>query len=141
MRLAVDTNILFSFFWPKSALKGILLHKDMELYSPEYALEEINAHEREILKKSGISPKEFKALREDLAIAVMFVPMEEYAGKLKEATKHSPDPKDADFFAVCLHLDLPLWTNDSTLKRQGRDIMLSTGGLLGKEAVRAHSLP
>ena len=41
MRIIVDTNILFSFFWKKSILKELLNNPSLELFSPEFALEEI----------------------------------------------------------------------------------------------------
>ena len=75
------------------------------------------------MKKTGITLKEFKELRKDLAIAVVFIPLEEYEKFLKIAFKTSPDPNDVDFFALALKLKLPIWSNDSLLKKQNKLIM------------------
>ena len=132
MKLVVDTNILYTFFWKDSFARRFLMRMSLELYSPEFALEEINAHESDILKKTGISKEEFKNLKRDLAIAVEFVPLEEYEEQLKSALKFSPDSDDVDFLALAIKLKLPLWSNERPLKKQGKVEVLSTSDLLHK---------
>lgn len=132
MKLVVDTNILYTFFWKDSFARRFLMRMSLELYSPEFALEEINAHESDILKKTGISKEEFKNLKKDLAIAVEFVPLEEYEGQLKSALKFSPDSDDVDFLALAIKLTLPLWSNEQSLKKQDKVEVFSTSDLLHK---------
>ena len=105
---------------------------DLELFSPEFALEEINSNESDILKKTGLSKKEFDDARSNLAIAVEFIPLEEYKQFLKPALKFSPDPNDIDFLALAMKLKLPLWSNDSLLKKQIKVRIFSTLDLLNK---------
>lgn len=130
MKFVVDTNVLFSFFWKNSVTYKLLLK--LEVYSPEYALEEIKKYEKEIMKKTGLSKKEFNELRKELAISVNFIPIDDYRGKLKEALKISPDENDIDFFSLCLKLNLPLWSNDKLLKNQKRIIVLNTYDVLDR---------
>ena len=130
MRLVVDTNILYTFFWEKSFARKALLKPGLELFSPELALKEINMHEADILKKTNTSQKEFINLRHELAIAVEFIPLEEYKKFIKAALDISPDQNDADFFALALRLKLPIWSNDSLLKTQDKITVLSTFDLL-----------
>jgi predicted nucleic acid-binding protein len=114
----VDTNIMFSFFWKDSLIKKLLMDQEIILFSPEFALEEIKKYEKEIMRKAKINKKEFNSLREELAIAIEFVSLEEYKGYLKKALKVSPDENDLDFFALALKLKIPLWSNDKLLKKQ-----------------------
>lgn len=130
MELVVDTNILYSFFWKNSLTRKLLMKMGLELFSPEFALEEINLHISDILKKTGISEEEFKQIRKDLAIAVSFIPLEEYSELLKQASKISPDSEDIDFLALALKLKLPLWSNDAELKKQNKVVIFSTSELL-----------
>lgn len=130
MKLIVDTNILFSFFWEKSVTRKLLMKQGLELFAPEYALEEINKYRKDICKKAGITEKKFRELRHDLAIAVVFMPIEEYERKLKSAATISPDPKDSDFFALSLHLKHAIWTNDTRLKDQNKIKIVTTKDLL-----------
>lgn len=129
MKFVVDTNVLFTFFWPSSFTKGLLVDQDLEFFAPELALLEINEHREEILKKTGIPSKEFEVLRRDLGIFVEFVPLEEYSEFLQRASS-IPDKDDVDFVALALKLDLPIWSNDEYLKRQSMVKVLSTRELL-----------
>jgi predicted nucleic acid-binding protein len=130
MKFVADTNVLFSFFWKKSVTYKLLLKLD--IYSPEYALEEIKKYEKEIMKKTGLNKKQFNELRNELAIAVEFISIENYKDKLKEALKISPDENDIDFFALCLKLNIPLWSNDKLLKEQKKIIVLNTYDVLDR---------
>ena len=132
MELVVDTNILYTYFWEKSLSRRFLMKMDLELFSPEFALEEINSNEADILKKTGLSKKEFNDTRSNLAIAVELIPLEEYEKFLKPALKFSPDPNDVDFLALAMKLKLPLWSNDSGLKKQNKVKIFSTFDLLNK---------
>ena len=131
MKFVVDTNILFTFFWKDSFTKGLLVDQDLELFSPELALAEVNRHEKDILKKTGISAKTFKLLRKDIGIFVEFIPLDEYKEFLTKAPSLIPDnPDDLDFLALALKLKLPAWPNDPDLKRQSEIKVLSTPELV-----------
>lgn len=132
MEFVVDTNILYTFFWEKSFIRKVLMRTALELSSPEFALEEINAQKPAILRKVSITKDEFEKAREELAIAVEFIPLEEYEKFLEPASKISPDPDDIDFFALAIKLKLPLWSNDSLLKKQNKVKVFSTFDLLNK---------
>ncbi len=143
MELVVDTNILYTFFWKDSLAKRVLMRMGLELFSPEFALEEINAHESDILKKTGLSLEEFVLLRKDIAIAVGFIPIEEYREFLSEALSIVPDSNDVDFLALALKLKLklPLWSNDALLKKQNSVRVFSTSDLLHKPEFRDAIFP
>src|SRR3989344_9588547 len=102
MRLVVDTNILFTYFWKNSFTKKLLLKINLELFSPDYALEEIKFHMQEILDKTKISKQEFIELKREIKDIINFVPLENYSDLLKEALKLSADMNDIDFIALSL---------------------------------------
>jgi len=130
LKLFVDTNVLIPFFWKKSATRNLLSNLGLKLFAPEYALREINKHESDILRKAGLSRKEFAELRKDLCTQFFFVFEEEYKRNLGQALKAPPDPDDADFFAVAMLLELPIWSNDEELKAQKQMAVYSTSDLL-----------
>lgn len=119
MRLVVDTNILFSAFW-KDSFTRKLLFSGIELFAPLYALEELNQHEQEIRKKANISLMQFRQYRKELAMAVVFVPFKEYSDHIKHFNND-----DADFLALAMKLNIPLWSNDSALKKE-KVVVIST---------------
>jgi len=126
MRIVVDTNILFSFFWRESLTRKLLITSNFELISPEIALKELDKHSEEIRGKLKITNREFKEQFKKLREIVNFIRMEEYSQFIKEANSFSPDRADAEFFALCLKNDCFLWSNDSLLKQQNRIKVLST---------------
>ena len=139
MRLVVDSNILFTYFWKDSAFSRILGKKDLALFAPEHALVEIKEHLADILEKAKISRKEFEILREDLALRIVFIPLEEYTSFLKDAISlsiHLPEEEkkvlfeDMDFLALALKLRCPIWSNDKLMKKQTGASVLSTEEIL-----------
>ena len=133
MKLVVDSNVLFTYFWKLSFARQFLMRQELRLCSPEYALEEVNRHKSEIKKKTSLSEEEFKALCNELAIAVEFVPSNAYEDMLAKAGQISPDPNDVDFFALALKLNVPLWSNDALLKKQSVVRICSTEDLLNDQ--------
>lgn len=127
MKLVVDSNVLFTFFWKNSIFHEIQNTIVMELYSPEYALEEINKYSSDIIKKANISKKEFKNLKTKLISKVTFMPLGDYSGfikKIEDMIKGSSEDekneilKDIDFITLAYKLNLPIWSNDKLLKKQ-----------------------
>lgn len=46
VKFVVDTNVMFTYFWPGSFTKGLLVDQDLKFFAPELALLEINEHRR-----------------------------------------------------------------------------------------------
>lgn len=118
MKFVIDTNVLVSFFWANSFTRKILPTCPHGFVAPEYALEEINRHKSEIMKKAKISLKEFRSSRLDLVTFVEFIPANEYKNFLKKSAKIVPDPDDIDFAALAMKLKVPIWSNDKHFKTQ-----------------------
>ena len=133
MRLVVDTNILFTFFWKNSSTKE-LLHKFHEkgffLYSPKYSLGEIKKYHDEIIARAKISPNEFEKLFKELSSIVKFLSLDRYNDFFGVALDACPDPDDVDFFALALKLGCPLWSNEKQLKNQDKVDVINTKELI-----------
>ena len=130
MMLVVDTNILFSFFWENSFTKKILMNSNIQFVSPKLAPKELKKYSSLIMQKTGISKKEFQLKFDELFSFVKIVSEKEYKSFLKNAEKISPDKDDSEFFAICLKLKIPLWSNDKLLKNQNEIEVLSTKDIL-----------
>ncbi len=134
MRFVVDSNVLFTFFWKKSVFREIC-EKQQKLLSPEYALEEINKHSKEIMKKANLSKQEFKKLKAELAVKIIFIPQKEYARSLKKARsilseEHEEIMEDIDFFALAIEFNCPIWSNDKLLKKQKEIPVFDTADII-----------
>ena len=117
LSLVIDTNILITYFWKNSSARKLVSTKNLVLFSPEYALEEINKHSNRIIKEARITKKEFSDIREEIALEVNFIPLQEYKNYLKTAVKVK-DAADVDFIALALKFKIPIWSNDKQLKEQ-----------------------
>ncbi|MDI6884448.1 MAG: PIN domain-containing protein [Hadesarchaea archaeon] len=130
MKLVVDTNVLFSFFNERSKARELSLLPSLELYSPSFALDEIEQHKSKILETFSLSEAQFTVIEKLLGTVVKFVGKEEYSEFLSRAMKISPDLDDADFFALALELNCSIWSKDKELKRQTQVRVLSTKELI-----------
>ena len=135
MRFVTDSNILFTFFWKNSVFNKLSEKQELNLYSPEYALEEISKYAYDIMQKAKITKNEFKNKREKLTRIIQFVSLNEYSELLKkmhDLIKNLPQDeydeltKDIDFLALALKLNCPIWSNDKLLKKQNFINVLST---------------
>ena len=135
MKIVVDSNILFAFFWKKSTFTELYNKEELELYTPEYALEEINKYEEEIIKKAKITKKEFNERKIILAQRINFIPLDKYSlhfNTVKDLAKNFTKEEyeeflsDIDFLSLALELKSPLWTHDQLLKKQNRMPILTT---------------
>ena len=130
MRLVVDTNILFSFFWRDSFTKKLLTSKKFDLISPEMSLKEIKKYSKYIMKKTKIDKNTFTRNYNEMKKFIRFINEKEYFNFLKEATKISPDKADSHFFALCLKNKYHLWSKDSLLKKQNKVKVFSTEDII-----------
>jgi predicted nucleic acid-binding protein len=139
MKFVVDSNVLFTYFWKSSVFGDFCSRQDLKLFTPEYALIEINKYSEEIMKKVKISKYEFKKLRINLALKVGFIPIEEYKdcfdevkfflGKLKDNV-YSELLNDIDFFATAVKYKCPIWSNDKLFKKQSAVVVFTTKELI-----------
>jgi len=117
MKLVADSNVLFTYFWKNSIARELFLNQDLELFSPQYSLNEIKKYSNEIIKKAKISKKEFTAALMELKTLVAFASLSEYSSFLKKAAELSPDKNDVDFVALSLKLNCAVWSNDKELAK------------------------
>jgi len=130
MKLVINSNILFSFFWNDSFTKKLMLLPSLELYTPFFFFKEMDKYTDDILSKTKLSTQQFKIFKEKLSEAVNFVTEGEYSEYINEGIAISPDTKDADFFALALYLNCPIWSKDKALKKQSKVEVFNTSELL-----------
>ena len=124
MRLAVDTNILFS------ALLGGRISRvfaravvNLELHTTSTTVEELGRHMDRITRYSALSAETLRtALNEILTEDVVVHDTAEIPEVVKERAKRlvaGVDPDDWPFVALAMFLGVPLWTGDKALIRRG----------------------
>ena len=132
MDLIADTNIVIAALIRPGTTRALLFSSQIALYSPSYLSEELKAHEKEILEKSGLDSESYgKAMGLVLSnIAIASLP--EYSEFETRAKEISPDADDWPFFALSLKLGCAIWSNDKMLKKQAVCPVCDTADLIGR---------
>jgi len=119
MRLAIDSNIVFSVIISKKGKTAeLLFKKEVEVFAPKMLIEELDEHKQELIQKSGMVLEEFELFKIAIFSKLKFVPNSELFPFIERADEICPDPDDVAFFALCLSKGIPLWSNDKKLKQQ-----------------------
>ena len=130
MNFIVDANIIFSSLIKEGKSAELLLNLDLNLYSPEFLLEEIEKYEEEILRKTKRSNDEFEDLFQMIKLIIKIIPKNEFQDYLEPAKEISYDIGDIQYLALALKLKCPIWSNDKDFKKQNKVKVFSTNELL-----------
>ncbi len=133
MRLVVDANILFAALITDGLTASILVREDLELFTPAYALDEFAKYHTLILAKTRRGEREFDEFFEIVSRRVEVVPRTTFEKFLPRARRCSPDLGDAPYFALAVHLDATLWTEDKALREQDVVTTVTTAELATRE--------
>ena len=116
--MIIDNNILFSLMKPDSSASKIFGLHPFKFVAPEFITSELDEHEEECMKKSGLTKQEFKARRADVEAKITLISVDTYKKFLKKAVKAVGDADDAPYIALALALRTRIWSNDTGLKKQ-----------------------
>ena len=131
MRLVVDTNILVSFFRPNPVNEIISKSKsfNLQLLSPEYAIDELKKNKQDVLKYSGLNPKQFDSKLSELLTFITIIPKDSFK-EFESQAKQLIHDKDVPFFALALKLNCPIWSNEPAFKEQSKVDILSNKDMI-----------
>lgn len=121
MKIVVDSNLVFSAMLnPQSSIGDIILNSQetFSFHGCEYLKEEISEHRSKILKISRYSESEYDELLMLIYSRISFevesnIPFEIWL-KAAELVR-DVDMDDIAHVALCLYLDIKLWTGDKNL--------------------------
>lgn len=108
----------------------LFFKKDLDLFSPSFIFEELQSYKELILKKSGLSDIEFSEIILRIKNKINIIPESNILIYKEKAISICPDIKDVLYFALCLYLKIPLWSNDKLLKNQNEIKVYSTFDLI-----------
>lgn len=128
MELVIDTNIVFSLFKAESFTREILEEHKIKLFSPEKLIEELEKYSELICSKSNISKSKFLL---NISLLPEIIELKKVDELLKsKAKKLILHESDADFLALALQLNIPIWSNDPHLKEQSLIKVFTTSELI-----------
>jgi len=119
MKLAVDSNILFSFFKRDSQTRKILVNLELFYFCTlKSRMDELMAHRDEICRKARISPEDFSKVLSELETFVEIIDDDIAFDRAGEAIKIAPHIEDAPLFALSLKIGCGIWSNEKAFKKQ-----------------------
>ncbi len=127
--VVIDANVINSALLKKAETRRLLLSEEMPtLITPDYVHKEIQKYAGEFAKRLHVEEKEVHDTIEALfsAANIQTIPRVEYEAQIEKARQISPDPDDVHYFALALHFDCPIWTNDKALKKQNKVTIIGT---------------
>jgi len=129
MKLVVDTNILVSFFRSNPVNELISKSFNLQLFTPEYAIEELKKNKSDILKYSKLNPEQFKLKLSELIKLVKVIPKKS-SKEFELQAKQLIHDKDIPIFALALKLNSAIWSNEPAFKEQSKIPILSTRDMI-----------
>lgn len=132
MRLVIDANILVAALLKDATTRQILLEDDLEFFAPEYLLTEIERTLKNprIRRRIPLNDKDLSELSSAIMSRVIFVPEKIFLSFIKRSLPLVTHIEDAPYIALGLALKIPLWSNDSVLKKQRKVIIYTTPELI-----------
>ncbi|AGB02831.1 PIN domain-containing protein [Methanoregula formicica] len=123
IRIVIDTNVLIGALIKDNSFKArIVKDRHFDFFFPDYGHIEIEKFRDYISTKRGKVPAapSFDYAITFLLDSVTTVPRQLYKDQVQRAYKEMAaiDPKDTPFLALALHLESPIWSDDTHLKRQ-----------------------
>ena len=117
--IVIDTNIFMSGLIKEGLTREIITNSKINFLFPEFELEEIYNHKKEIIKKAGYSEKEFYVLLLRLLKYVRIIPTDvvDYKKQAYEIMGNI-DKDDVIFIATALAFNCPIWSDDKHFQKQ-----------------------
>jgi len=124
----IDSNIFMAALIRDGFVRSMLTGFGMNFIFPEYGVEEIYKYKKLIMKKSGMSAKEFDVILLRLLKYIKLVPLEmakEFKKKAFDIIGHI-DEKDVAFIAMALVFECAVWSDDGHFQKQDKVRVLTT---------------
>lgn len=132
LSIVVDANMMMSLLIAEGSKRKLFFSKQVNPASPEFVLFEIGKYWQEIIERSGLPEEKLKLVLSEARKCLKTLSLSDVKDFMSEALQISPDPNDAEYFALALKLNCPIWSEDKALKKQARVEVFSTPELLSK---------
>jgi predicted nucleic acid-binding protein len=129
MKIVIDANVLFAVLIKEGTTAASLFDKRIIPHTPRLIWQEFLAHRHSIISKTHRTLQEMEEYLALLRQRIIVDPDETLLPFLQTAYAISPDPDDAPYVALALALSIPLWSNDTALKRVPGITVLTTANI------------
>lgn len=118
MRIIIDANIIISMLIKPGKPIEIIFRDDLEIFAPKLLLTELENNKEEIISKSRLSKEEIEDFSKIVLQRIKIISENDFIKFRAKAEKICPHMKDVQYFALSLHLQCPIWSNEKKLQEQ-----------------------
>ena len=139
-RYVVDTTILVSWLLDPNKLTGMIVRSlELELYAPYQSVSELWKHRDDWSKRRP--SVDLPAFTDSIGHYVGVEMVERGSKEMSEARSvmGKIDPDDAEFVALAIEVDAPIWSHDKHFLKQKRVNVVTSQDIL-KQSVELPSL-
>ena len=131
MKIVVDTNVVMSGLIKDSTTRRILALKNIDFFSPDFVVNEINKYRDYIIQKSQMSENDFDLLFALVMDSIVTVSEDEYSKFLEQYVSLISDIDDVPFLALCIALKADgIWTDDKHFMEQDKVKVFRTDDMI-----------
>ncbi|MFH0701725.1 MAG: PIN domain-containing protein [Candidatus Woesearchaeota archaeon] len=132
MKLIINTNRIMAALIKDSFSRYIIFHSNWELIYLTFSEQEIEKHQDELLKKSGLNKEKFELVLSKLKEKFILLNDDLIKGNMIEASKimDEVDPDDTPFIAAALATGSDIWSDDSHFSQQKKIKVWKTKDLI-----------
>jgi len=120
-RVVVDASVVLAGLFKDGTVRDVLLNaEDLSFSAPLYLREEVEKQLARVASRAGIPRETVESVLEDILGAIDLVPSGVYSASLdlaRRLAKRAEAVGDADYIALCLALEAPVWTLDKDFDR------------------------
>lgn len=130
MQVIIDANVIFAMLIKPNKPVDLFFDHRLSIYAPQLLFEELENNKEEIIQKSKLTLDQFEWLYLILKHNINVIAEDEFLYCREQAENICPDEKDIVYFALALHLEAALWTNEKKLKEQKHIVVYATHELM-----------
>jgi len=134
MKVIIDTNVLMAGLLKDSIVREILLSRYVEFFLPDFSIEEVEKHKKDLMDKGDYTEEEFDKLFSFLLENMKVVSKKEIKPFMVKAEEvmRDIDIKDASFIAAALAIDADgIWSYDEHFKQQEKVRVFDIRDMIG----------
>lgn len=137
MEIVVDVNVIISSLWKKGNSLMVFelnsVFNKFDFVAPEFLIEELNKHKKEISERSKLPKDEFDEVFDFILEQITFVPKSEFSECVSEAKEIlSKHKKDVEYLSLALKLNCLIFSGDKRFKELIPEKVLNPKEMLDK---------
>ena len=134
MSVVIDTNIILSSLIKDSITREIIIKSGLNFYYPEISFHEVEKYAGIVIRKSGMTKKEYGRVLNVLMDKINLVSEKQFTQRLKEADRilGKIDKDDVVFLACALALNIGIWSDDKDFQKQKKVGIFTTRDMINR---------